>query len=276
MKISISLKQQQQQQSNDEINHKFENSDISINHKRNNENNITDRESGQRRRRKRRKGHLKKHEVSNCGTKEPKQASETHIEWLPQGKVIVQNSHKIRNRIRKKFYRHRERQRQQRQRRKRQRLHRAKKLEQMLNHRKDLRYDEAEDFDDFHVKSRNKRSVSTPRHVEALVVADSSMVEFHQDGDVEMYLLTIMNMVSSLYKDPAIGNLIKVVVVRIVLLEEEESHPDFNVTQAAERNLQNFCRWQRLENPKDDSDPNHHDVAILITRKNICSAEGCE
>lgn len=34
-------------------------------------------------------------------------------------------------------------------------------------------------------------------------------------------------------------------------------------------------RWQRLENPKDDSDPNHHDVAILITRKDICSQDGC-
>lgn len=88
----------------------------------------------------------------------------------------------------------------------------------------------------------NKRSISSPRHVEALVVADQSMVAFHQDGDVETYLLTIMNMVSSLYKDPAIGNHIKVVVVRIVLLEEDESQPDFNVTHLAESNLHNFCR----------------------------------
>ncbi|KAG4065960.1 hypothetical protein HA402_006678 [Bradysia odoriphaga] len=122
---------------------------------------------------------------------------------------------------------------------------------------------------------RAKRSISSPRHVEALVVADSSMVAFHQDGYIETYLLTIMNMVSSLYKDPAIGNLIKIVVVRIVLLEEDETHPDFNVTHIAESNLQNFCRWQRLENPKNENDPHHHDVAILITRKDICSASGC-
>lgn len=79
-------------------------------------------------------------------------------------------------------------------------------------------------------------------HLFALVVADPSMVAFHQDGDVENYILTIMNMVSSLYKDPNIGNLIKVVVIRIVLLEEEEAHPDFNITHAAEGNLRNFCR----------------------------------
>lgn len=81
-------------------------------------------------------------------------------------------------------------------------------------------------------------------------MADSSMVAFHQDDYVETYLLTIMNMVSSLYKDPAIGNLIKVVVVRIVLLEEDESHPDFNVTHVAENNLQNFCRYVGVRMPE--------------------------
>lgn len=49
------------------------------------------------------------------------------------------------------------------------------------------------------------------------------MMAFHQDGDVETYLLTIMNMVSSLYLDPTIGNFINVVVVRIILVEEEEA-----------------------------------------------------
>lgn len=155
--------------------------------------------------------------------------------------VIVQNSRKIRNRIRRKYFKDLEKRRQQ-QRRKRQRLHRAKKLEQIRNRKKNLTAEITDDVIDYQVHRRSRRSVSSPRHVEALVVADTSMVSFHQDGDVEMYLLTIMNMVSSLYKDPAIGNLIKVVVIRIVLLEEEEAHPDFNVTHAAEGNLRNFCR----------------------------------
>lgn len=197
-----------------------------------------------RRRRKhgRRKGlHHKKHEASNCGTKEPKRPSETHIEWQPHGKVVVQNGRQIKNRIRKKFNRDMEKERQ-RQRRRRQRLHRARKMEQILNRKRENENEMTADAFDYQIHKRKKRSVSSPRHVEALVVADPSMVTFHQDGDVEMYLLTIMNMVSSLYKDPAIGNLIKVVVIRIVLLEEEESHPDFNITHAAEGNLRNFCR----------------------------------
>lgn len=34
-------------------------------------------------------------------------------------------------------------------------------------------------------------------------------------------------------------------------------------------------RWQRTLNPKKDDDPQHHDVAILVTRQNICSNSGC-
>lgn len=45
------------------------------------------------------------------------------------------------------------------------------------------------------VETRGKRSVSNPHYVETLLVADHSMVEFHEDGDIEMYLLTLMNMV---------------------------------------------------------------------------------
>ncbi|XP_055689829.1 A disintegrin and metalloproteinase with thrombospondin motifs 7 [Lutzomyia longipalpis] len=122
---------------------------------------------------------------------------------------------------------------------------------------------------------RTKRSVSTPHHVEALVVADSTMMTFHEHGDVQTYLLTIMNMVSSLYKDHTIGNLVHIVVVKILLLDEEEAEEELNVSHAAEATLANFCRWQRKLNPKDDDDPHHHDVAILVTRKDICSHSGC-
>ncbi|KAL1375649.1 hypothetical protein pipiens_017375, partial [Culex pipiens pipiens] len=122
---------------------------------------------------------------------------------------------------------------------------------------------------------RIKRSISTPRHVEALVVADLSMSQFHQDVDLPQYLLTIMNMVSSLYKDPTIGNSILVTVVRIIIMEEEQSLADFNVTHVAANTLENFCKWQRDKNPKQEDDPHHHDVAILVTRKNICSTHGC-
>lgn len=68
------------------------------------------------------------------------------------------------------------------------------------------------------------------------------MLQFHEDGDVETYLLTILNMVSSLYKDPTIGNSVQVVVVKIILLDEEDAHSDLNVTEDALETLENFCR----------------------------------
>lgn len=73
--------------------------------------------------------------------------------------------------------------------------------------------------------------------------------------------------------DPSIGNLIRVVVVRIILIDELVAEPDLNVTVNADTTLKNFCKWQRALNPTDDSHPHHHDVAILITRKDICSRQ---
>ncbi|CRL05730.1 CLUMA_CG018759, isoform A [Clunio marinus] len=186
---------------------------------------------------KRRKKRRKRRHHSNCGTREPRRSADTKIEWQAQGKVIVQGGRRVRN--------HRERERE----RERERKH--------------------------HNKRRVTRSVIKPRHVEALVVADPSMMQFHEGGDVETYLLTIMNMVSSLYKDPTIGNSVHVVVVKIILLEEEDAYQDLNVTQVATATLESFCRWQRTLNPKQDDDPQHHDVAILVTRQNICSNAGC-
>ena len=45
------------------------------------------------------------------------------------------------------------------------------------------------------VRSRVRRSVSMERTVEALVVVDHSMMEYHKDEDIETYVLTIMNLV---------------------------------------------------------------------------------
>nr|XP_032514360.1 A disintegrin and metalloproteinase with thrombospondin motifs 7 [Danaus plexippus plexippus] len=120
---------------------------------------------------------------------------------------------------------------------------------------------------------RSTRSVSKPRHVEVLLVADKSMTDFHNQGNLETYLLTIMNMVSSLYMDPSIGNYIKVVVVKIILVEEMHAAPELSVSTNADSTLASFCRWQHQLNPDDDHDPHHHDVAILITRRDICSQQ---
>ena len=93
-------------------------------------------------------------------------------------------------------------------------------------------------------KTRWRRSVSKERYVEALLVADTTMMNFHQDGDVETYILTIMNMVSSLYRDASIGNSIGVVVVRIILLEDEIAQVCLSsITRRFQYNLKIFSRF---------------------------------
>ncbi|KYN39801.1 A disintegrin and metalloproteinase with thrombospondin motifs 7 [Trachymyrmex septentrionalis] len=44
-----------------------------------------------------------------------------------------------------------------------------------------------------------------------------------------------------------------------------------DITVNADKTLYNFCKWQQKLNPSNDSHPNHHDVAILVTREDICS-----
>uniref|UniRef100_A0A3B3ZM05 Peptidase M12B domain-containing protein n=1 Tax=Periophthalmus magnuspinnatus TaxID=409849 RepID=A0A3B3ZM05_9GOBI len=114
------------------------------------------------------------------------------------------------------------------------------------------------------------RSVSSERWVETLVVADHKMVEYHGSKAVEGYVLAVMNIVSGMFSDASIGNAINIVVVRLILLEQEEE--DLKITHHADNSLNSFCKWQKGLNLKGDEHPLHHDVAVLLTRKDICAS----
>ncbi|MGH0170561.1 UNVERIFIED_CONTAM: hypothetical protein FKN15_059396 [Acipenser sinensis] len=76
--------------------------------------------------------------------------------------------------------------------------------------------------------------------------------------------------VAGLFHDASIGNSIHIVVVRLILLEEDEE--DLKITHHADNSLTSFCKWQKSLNMKGDANPTHHDVAVLLTRKDICAA----
>lgn len=124
-------------------------------------------------------------------------------------------------------------------------------------------------------KTRERRSVSREKNVEMLMVADKTMYEFYKGG-LEEYLLTIANMVSHIFRNPSIGTAINIVLVRVMILKENPS--GLKVTHHAGNTLKHFCRWATLINPKSEDHPNHHDVAVLITRHDICRGinEPCE
>uniref|UniRef100_A0A8C6XZN1 ADAM metallopeptidase with thrombospondin type 1 motif 7 n=1 Tax=Naja naja TaxID=35670 RepID=A0A8C6XZN1_NAJNA len=112
------------------------------------------------------------------------------------------------------------------------------------------------------------RSVSKEKWVETLVVADTKMVEYHGSEHVEKYVLTVMNMVAGLFHDASIGNPVHISIVRLIFLEDEE----LKISHHADNTLRSFCKWQKALNPKGDAHPLHHDVAILLTRKDLCTA----
>ncbi|XP_061558933.1 A disintegrin and metalloproteinase with thrombospondin motifs 7 [Phycodurus eques] len=115
-----------------------------------------------------------------------------------------------------------------------------------------------------------QRSISKEKWVETLVVADPKMVEYHGSKGVESYILAVMNIVAGLFQDPTIGNAINIVVVRLILLEQDEE--DLKITHHADNSLSSFCKWQKRLNMKLDDHPLHHDVAVLLTRKDICAS----
>uniref|UniRef100_A0A674N2C5 ADAM metallopeptidase with thrombospondin type 1 motif 6 n=1 Tax=Takifugu rubripes TaxID=31033 RepID=A0A674N2C5_TAKRU len=161
---------------------------------------------------------------------------------------------------------------------------------------------------------RRRRSVSSERFVETLVVADKMMVGYHGRKDIEHYILSVMNIVSlillvgvwrppvwrpadatghttcltlgvfffsggqvaKLYRDASLGNVVNIIVTRLIVLTEDQ--PNLEINHHADKSLDSFCKWQRTVlshhsggNSIPENGMAHHDNAVLITRYDICT-----
>ncbi|KAM8827894.1 A disintegrin and metalloproteinase with thrombospondin motifs 6 isoform 2-T5 [Spinachia spinachia] len=123
---------------------------------------------------------------------------------------------------------------------------------------------------------RQRRSVSSERFVETLVVADKMMVGYHGRKDIEHYILSVMNIVAKLYRDASLGNVVNIIVTRLIVLTEDQ--PNLEINHHADKSLDSFCKWQksiRSHHGDGNSIPEngmaHHDNAVLITRYDICT-----
>ncbi|XP_034983887.2 A disintegrin and metalloproteinase with thrombospondin motifs 20 isoform X1 [Zootoca vivipara] len=122
--------------------------------------------------------------------------------------------------------------------------------------------------------SRRKRFLSYPRYVEVMVTADARMVQ-HHGRNLQHYVLTLMSIVATIYKDSSIGNQINIMIVKLIVVHNEQEGPAISFNAAT--TLRNFCLWQQTQNIMDDAHPSHHDTAVLITREDICRArEKCD
>ncbi|XP_054453205.1 A disintegrin and metalloproteinase with thrombospondin motifs 8-like [Anoplopoma fimbria] len=122
-------------------------------------------------------------------------------------------------------------------------------------------------------EARRRRFVSAPRFIETLVVADSSMTHFYGD-EIKHYILTLMSMAAQLYKHPSIKNSVNMVVVKLLVVEDEEVGPEVSSNGGVA--LRNFCSWQQLFNPPSQRHPEHYDTAMLFTREDICGQKSCD
>ncbi|XP_007953366.1 A disintegrin and metalloproteinase with thrombospondin motifs 8 [Orycteropus afer afer] len=119
--------------------------------------------------------------------------------------------------------------------------------------------------------SRTKRFVSEARFVETLLVADASMAAFY-GADLQNHVLTLMSVAARIYKHPSIRNAINLMVVKVLIVEDENWGPE--VSDNGGLTLRNFCSWQRHFNQPSDRHPEHYDTAVLLTRQNFCGKEG--
>ncbi|KAB0369565.1 hypothetical protein FD755_018558, partial [Muntiacus reevesi] len=117
-----------------------------------------------------------------------------------------------------------------------------------------------------HKRSLLKSHRNEELNVETLVVVDKKMMQNHGHENITTYVLTILNMVSALFKDGTIGGNINIAIVALILLEEEQ--PGLVISHHADHSLSSFCQWQSGLTGKDGA---RHDHAILLTGLDICS-----
>ncbi|XP_070544536.1 A disintegrin and metalloproteinase with thrombospondin motifs 3-like [Ptychodera flava] len=111
------------------------------------------------------------------------------------------------------------------------------------------------------VHQRVRRSTGE-KNIEVLLTADHSVVDFHGTSNIQLYLLTLMNIVNNIYKHPTLGTEINIVLVRIILLEASQGN--LIVLNNPSKSLENVCKWANAQKTKENP---HHDHAIFLSRQ---------
>lgn len=82
---------------------------------------------------------------------------------------------------------------------------------------------------------------------------------------LQHYILALMSMVAQVYKHPSIKNSVNLVVVKMLVVEDEEVGPE--ISSNGGMALRNFCSWQQVFNPPSQRHPEHYDTAMLFVRE---------
>ncbi|XP_064617882.1 A disintegrin and metalloproteinase with thrombospondin motifs 14-like isoform X2 [Liolophura sinensis] len=117
---------------------------------------------------------------------------------------------------------------------------------------------------------RKKRSTGDVKYLEVMLACDSTVVKFHGKDKYEQYLLGMLNVMNMAYQHGTLGVDIRVVLVRLKVMDDATARPMVRRNNHIALTLQLFCRWaSSLQNRYDPNDPSNHDIAIYVTRKDI-------
>ncbi|XP_033127268.1 A disintegrin and metalloproteinase with thrombospondin motifs 3-like isoform X2 [Anneissia japonica] len=111
---------------------------------------------------------------------------------------------------------------------------------------------------------RVKRGAGGKYYIETMVAVDNTMVDFHGEDNIPTYILTMMNIVNEAYHHSTLQTDITVAVIRIVMLSKSQASGMISGSPAA--SLRKVCTWAYKQNTPDDSNKDHHDLALFFTR----------
>ncbi|XP_077140460.1 A disintegrin and metalloproteinase with thrombospondin motifs 13 isoform X1 [Ranitomeya variabilis] len=116
-----------------------------------------------------------------------------------------------------------------------------------------------------------KRAVLGVKHLELLVIVGYDVYQFHQE-DTERYILTNLNIGAELLRDVSLSATLRVHLVKMIILTEPET--GIQVSANLMSSLMSVCEWSKTLNPVSDSDPQHADLVLYITRFDLELPDG--
>ncbi|XP_026715926.1 A disintegrin and metalloproteinase with thrombospondin motifs 13 isoform X1 [Athene cunicularia] len=116
-----------------------------------------------------------------------------------------------------------------------------------------------------------KRAEGAVKHLELMVVAGPDVYSYHKE-DTERYILANLNIGAELLRDASLGAHFRVHLMQILVLREPEA--EVNITTNITSSLISVCEWSKKVNPQNDSDPQHADIVLYITRFDLELPDG--
>ncbi|KAK2535214.1 Adamts13 [Columba livia] len=116
-----------------------------------------------------------------------------------------------------------------------------------------------------------KRAEGAVKHLELMVVAGPDVYLYHKE-DTERYILANLNIGAELLRDASLGAHFRVHLMQMLVLREPEA--EVNITTNITSSLISVCEWSKKVNPQNDSDPQHADIVLYITRFDLELPDG--